>query len=153
MAQDYDEISWQWFMEGMVTKYLWEIQTTYSVVDGSNVSPEQWPTGVVIKLLETTHGQWLYWCIQVHDRVQGTQAILQKEELQKVAEAQQEMEYDGLLKEDHYLAEVNLDDLENSSCERQEYWLLAIRAAREAGLLWGVSQPNEGCNSLAQDGL
>jgi hypothetical protein len=88
LARDQDEIGWQRFMEGMVTNSLWEIQTTYSVVDGSNVFPKQWTTGVVIKLLETTHGQWLYWYIQVHDRVQGTQATLQKEELQKEIEAQ-----------------------------------------------------------------
>ena len=100
-----------------MTKGLQEIQTTYSVVDGSNVSPKQWTTRVVIKLLETTHGQWLYWCIQIHDKVQGTQAMLQKEELQEKIEAQQEMGYYGLLEEDQYLAEVNLDDLENSSCE------------------------------------
>jgi hypothetical protein len=151
MARDQDEIGWQRFMEGMVTKGLQEIQTTYSVVKGSDVSPEQWTTGVVIKLLETTHGQWLYWCIQVHDRVQGTQATLRKEELQNEIEAQQEMRYGGLLDEDQYLAEVNLDDLENSSGKRQEYWLFVIRAAWEAGSLQGVSQPNEGCNSLAQD--
>jgi hypothetical protein len=78
--------------------------------------------------------------------------MLQKEELQKEIEAQQESGYDGLLKEDQYLAEVNLDDLENSSGEQQEYWLVAMRAAQEAGLLWGVSQPNEDCNSLAQYG-
>jgi hypothetical protein len=80
MARDQDEIGWGRFMEGMVTKGLREIQTTYSVINESNVSPEQWTIGVVIKLLETTHGQWLYRCIQVHDRVQGTQATLQKEE-------------------------------------------------------------------------
>ncbi len=68
MAWDQDEIGWRWFMEGMVSKGLREIQTTYSAVDESNVSPEQWTTGVVVKLLEATHGQWLYRCIQVHDR-------------------------------------------------------------------------------------
>jgi hypothetical protein len=109
MACDQDEIGWQRFMEGMVTKGLQEIQTTYSLVDRSNVSPKQWTIGVVIKLLETTHSQWLYWCIQVHNRVQDTQAMLQKEELQKKIEAQQEMGYNGLLEEDQYLAEVNLD--------------------------------------------
>ncbi len=133
MARDQDEIGWRRFMEGMVSKGLREIQTTYSTFDGSNVSPKQWTTGVVIKLLETTHGQWLYWCIQVHDRVQGTQATLRKEELQKEIEAQQEMGYDGLLEEDQYLA------LETSSGERQEHWLVAIRAAREAKLLRGLS--------------
>jgi hypothetical protein len=152
MTRDQDEIYWQRFMEGMVTKGLQEIQMTYSVVDGSNVSPKQWTTGVIIKQLKITHSQWFYWYTQVHDRIQGTQATLQKEELQKEIEAQQEMGYDGLLKEDQYLAEVNLDDLENSSGEQQEYWLVVIPTAWEAGLLQGVSQPNKDHNSLARDG-
>jgi hypothetical protein len=33
-----------------VSKGLQEIQTTYSAIDGSNLSPEQWTTGVVVKL-------------------------------------------------------------------------------------------------------
>jgi hypothetical protein len=63
MARDQDEIGWRRFMEGMVTIGLRDIQTSYSMVNRSNVTPEQWTTGVVIKLLETTHSQWLYWCI------------------------------------------------------------------------------------------
>jgi hypothetical protein len=39
------------------------------------------------------------------------------------------MGYGGLLKEDEHFADVNLDDLENSSGERQEYWLVVICAA------------------------
>ncbi len=48
----------------------------------------------------------------------GTQATLWKEELQKEIEDQQELGYDGLLEEDQFLAEVNLEDMENSSGER-----------------------------------
>jgi hypothetical protein len=57
------------------------------------------------------------------------------------------MGYGGLLQEDQYLAEVNLEDVETSSGEQQEYWLVAIHAAREAGALRGVPQPVEGHNS------
>jgi hypothetical protein len=135
MAQDQDEIGWRRFMEGMVCRGLREIQETYLVIEGSNVSPEQWTMGLVTRLLEATHGQWLYRCVQIHDRVKGTQATQRKEEVQQEIEAQQEQGYEGLLEEDQYLAEVNLDNLESSSGERQEYWLVAIRAAREAGLL------------------
>ena len=74
MVADQDIIGWRRFMEGMVCKGLREIQSTYSAVNGSNVSPEQWTTGVVIKLLKATLGQWLYCCIQIHDRIKGTQA-------------------------------------------------------------------------------
>ncbi len=43
--------------------------------------------------------------------------------------------WDDLLEEDQYLAEINLEDLENTNGERQEYWLVAIRAARTASRL------------------
>ena len=50
-------------------------------------------------------------------------------------EQQQELGAVGLMDEDKYLLEVNLDDLNTSSGEGQEYWLLAIKAARAALLL------------------
>ena len=75
-------------MEGMVCQRLREIQAMYTSIKGSGVTPEQWTTGVVIKLLEATHGQWLYRCVQLHDRVQGTIATQRKEELQREIEDQ-----------------------------------------------------------------
>ncbi len=36
-------------------------------------------------------------------------------------EAQQDMGWEDLMEEDQYLAEVNLEDLEHTSGERQEY--------------------------------
>ena len=41
----------------------------------------------------------------------------------------------GLEEEDKFLLEINLEDLETTSGETQEYWLLAILAAREACIL------------------
>ncbi len=137
-------------MEGMVCQRLREIQATYTSIKGSGVMLEQWTTGVVIKLLEVTHSQWLYRCVQVHDRVQGTIATQWKEELQWEIEDEQEQGFDGLLEEDQYLEEVNLEDLGNTSGERQEYWLVAMRAAREASLLWGGTQ-NRGRTMAARD--
>ncbi len=52
-------------------------------------------------------------------------------------ESQQEMGMEGLMKEDQYLAEVNLEDLESTTGKRQEYWLIAIRAAWDASILQG----------------
>ncbi len=49
------------------------------------------------------------------------------------------MGMEGLMEEDQYLAEVNLEDLESTTGERQEYWLVAIYAARQAyyrGSIW-----------------
>jgi hypothetical protein len=144
MAKDQDNIGWRGFMEGMVYQRLREIQSMFTCIEGSRLTPEQWGRGVVTKLLEATHGQWLYRCAQVHDRVQGTLPTQHKEDLQREIEYQQEQGFDELLEEDRYLAEVNLEDLENSPGERQEYWLVAMQAAREAKLRQGYSQSNTG---------
>ena len=47
-------------------------------------------------------------------------------------EKQQELGTDSLEEVDKYPMEIKLEDLENTSGERQLYWLLAIRAARES---------------------
>ena len=39
-------------------------------------------------------------------------------------EKHQELGEEGLLEEDKFLLEVNLEDLETTNGERQEYWLL-----------------------------
>ena len=54
-----------------------------------------------------------------------------KEELQKEIQRQQELGDEGLDEKDKFLLEIKLEDLEGTSGEYQEYWLLAIRAARK----------------------
>jgi hypothetical protein len=139
VAEEQDTIGWRRFMEGMICHGLIGLQEIYTTVKG-NVTGEQWATGVIRKLPKTTHGQWLYCCVQVHDRISGIQATPQKEELQMAIEAQQDMGWEGLLEEDQYLAEVNLEDLKHTLGKRQEYWLVTIQAAREASRLQWLSQ-------------
>ena len=67
----------------------------------------------------------------VHDSVAGTLANADKERIQLEIDKQREMGDDGLLEEDQYLAEVNLEDLGNTNGMKQMYWLLAIQTARK----------------------
>jgi hypothetical protein len=135
MAVDQDAIGWRRFMEGMVCHRMRTIQRLYHFHAGTHLSPERWAKGLILKLLEATHGQWLYRNVQIHDSVAGTQATLRKEVIQREIEAQMEMGQAGLLDEDQWMLEVNLMDLETTSGEQEEYWLVAIRAAREAAIL------------------
>ncbi len=88
--------------------------------------------------------------MQVHDAIAGTCATtLRKELLQQEIKHQLELGATGLLQEDKYL---NLEDLETTLGERQEYWLLAINAAWEAKLLWvqqgTACRSQQVCNQL-----
>ena len=97
---------------------------------GSQLSLSAWAQGLIIKLLEVTCRQWLYRNVRVHDSTTGIQATAQKEEIQRWIEDQIELGEEGLHKSDHYLLEVNLEDLEHSLGEEQAYWLLQIEAAQ-----------------------
>jgi hypothetical protein len=99
------------------------------------MTPKRWAKGLVLKLLEATYGQWIYTNVQIHDSIAGTQATLRKDEIQQEIEGQMELGKAGLLEEDHCMVEVNLRDMETTSGEWEEYWLLAIRAAWEAAFL------------------
>jgi hypothetical protein len=90
-----------------------------------------------MRLLEITHRQRLYQCVQVHDKLCGTLITTWKEDLQRQIKEEIDKGWEDLLEEEEYLVEVNLEDLENTNRERQEYWLVAIRAAREASRLRG----------------
>jgi hypothetical protein len=135
MAKAQDSIGWRRFMEGMVCKEIRAIQTTYTALSRSHMSAERWTEELITKLLEVTHGQWLYRNIQVHDKDASTLTTLREEEMQMEIEEQEALGSDGLLDEDCYLGECNLGDLEDTSGIKETYWLFAIKAAWEAGRL------------------
>jgi hypothetical protein len=141
MARSQDSIGWRRFMEGMVCKEIRVLQSSYSSGTELCCNTANWGRDLVTRLLEVTHGQWLYRNVQVHDRISGTLATQREEELQIEIERQQELGTEGLLEEDCHLTECNLGDLEETSGISETYWLLAIQAAREAGRLEGLSRP------------
>jgi hypothetical protein len=122
-------------MEGMLSVELIELQKYALVEATSRLTIDKWAKELVIRLLEITHGQWLYRNVMVHDRTAGELASKRKEELRRGLEEQLELGEEGLEDEDKYLLEINLDDLGTSSGEDQTYWLLALEAAREARTL------------------
>jgi hypothetical protein len=56
---------------------------------------------------------------------------------------------EGLLEEDQYLVEVNLEDSERTTGKRQEYWLVVIRTAWEASILQGQHTARQQCRRTA----
>ena len=142
LAHSQDIIGWRRMMEGMISKEMITIQLRYASLAGSAYGIQKWASGPITKLLEITHGQWLYRNCVVHDRVTGVLAKMRKEELIIEIEKQRKLGDEGLLEEDQFLATINLDDMENTSGERLEYWLLAIRTARRAFLLRQQRQTN-----------
>ena len=140
MGRSQDKIGWRRFMEGMISKEIIPIQADYVEIGACKLTLEAWSQGLVTKLLEATHGQWLYRNVHVHDDIAGVAANARKEWNQQFIEDQLELGEEGLDEKDHYLLEVNLEDLEFTSGEEQHYWLLHIQAARQERALRGANQ-------------
>jgi hypothetical protein len=135
MACNQDAIGWQRFMESMIATQMREIQCQYHISEGTQTNPEQWAQGLILKLLEATHGQWLYWNVKIYDPVSGTHVTIRKEAIQKEIKEQMELGEAGLLEEDNWMLEVNPGDLESTSGEQEQHWLVAIKATWEAAMI------------------
>ena len=129
-------------MMGMVSTKLLPIQSLHLIESKSSANATRWITGLIAQLLQVVHAQWIYRCVLVHNRNTGTLISQHKEELIKEIECQLTLGADSLAEEDRFLLECNFDNLAMTAGEFQEYWLLAIRAAREASRL--RAEANEG---------
>ena len=58
-----------------------EIQSNFVDFGRCSLSLDIWAKGLVMKLLEITHGQWLYRNVQVHDAVSELEAVERNEDL------------------------------------------------------------------------
>jgi hypothetical protein len=117
---------------GMISNKLLPLQSAIGHNSKSSSNAMRWISGFITQLLQVTHTQWIHCCVLVHDRATGTLIPTHKEELLKEIEHQLLLGADGLDEQDWFLLECNFDELATTSGEHQEYWLLAIQAAREA---------------------
>jgi len=123
-------IGWQTTMEGMISKELLMLAHSEVLHSSSRISQEEWARGLICKLFEATHGIWIYRNMTMHDKISGLVATKGKEQLLQEIELQIERGGEGLAEHDKWMLEIDLDRLENSSGERESYWLLAIQTAR-----------------------
>ncbi len=122
-------------MMGMVSAKLFSIQESHLRLCAPHRSPERWAIGLVMQLLQVIHAQWIYRYLLVHNRTSGIIINLHKTKLLEEIANQLSMGTENLMEDDKYLLECSLLDLATTNGEQQEYWLLAIKAARKAGII------------------
>jgi hypothetical protein len=64
----------------MISKEITGIQQQYYALNGIQMSLEKWSSGLITRLLEIMHGQWIHQHFIVHDPVSGIIATAKKEE-------------------------------------------------------------------------
>ena len=132
-----DRIGWRHFTEGKVSKTLRQYQERFLgvtiVAQRTRLTIDSWMKGLVTKLLEMTHSQWIFRCITKHHSTNGTNVLNTKKEVFREIESQLEMGLEALPPEKQWLLEIDPFRLRDMSLPDQQYWLWAVEAAREAG--------------------
>ena len=78
LVQSMDQIGWRRYMEGMISSEALVIKAECVDLGVCSLFLDNWAKGLAIKLLEATHGQWIYRNILVHDTVSGLKAAESK---------------------------------------------------------------------------
>ena len=117
-------------MEGMLSRELLLLEHEEVLEPHSTLSQSVWLRSLVRKLLEATHGIWIYRNLAMHHSTSGLLATHEKEQLIQEIETQIERGGDGLAEHDKWMLEIDIDKLDTSSGERESYWLLAIQTTR-----------------------
>jgi hypothetical protein len=136
-------IEWGHYVMGMVSKQIAEIQSAYFLRCNSLQPATSWIVGLITQLLKVTHPQWIYRCVLGHYQNTGMLISAYKEDLLKEIEHQLSLGPDGLKEGDRFLLECNFDELAMTNGVHQEYWLLALQAAREACRLHALMDGSE----------
>ena len=128
--QSQSHIGWRHMMEGMISRELLLIHQQDILLPWCRLSVLGWVQTLIRKLIEATHGVWIYRNLTIHDKISGLVATKGKEQLLQAIEQQIELGGENLGEDDKWMLEINSEELETSSGERECYWLIAIQSAR-----------------------
>ena len=74
-AKTQDQIGWRHFLEGMVSKHLYNLAVMEDFQERCKLTEDKWVKQLIQKLLELTHGMWIYRNLTIHDSAKGVLAV------------------------------------------------------------------------------
>jgi len=134
VAVGQDRIGWHHFLEGKITGHFRGMQQLYLKSRPSRINADDWVKQFIYKLVKITHAQWIFWNLTLHDRQYGHLAMLRRETLAEEMERLHALAPEEVPEESRFLLDFDPEDLAEGDISTQEHWILAMRAARIAGM-------------------
>ena len=132
LAVSQDLIGWREFTEGHISTHFYVIQSFHLSMSGSLLNGEDWVKHFISKLLQITHGQWIFRNISLHDMTRGYLHNKKAGELLQIINEFSEVAPEEIPEDSRFLLEINFTELTKSHLEHQTYWTLAMDAAVKA---------------------
>jgi hypothetical protein len=128
-----DTIGWVEFLHGKVSVKIATIQEIHCTLSSCCMTGNDWMKHFIANLIQVSHSQWLYRNFILHNKTRGYLRLQHKKEVLKELDHLMDTNLDEIPQGSQYLLEMDFTSLYNASFERQSYWVLAMKVARQAG--------------------
>ena len=142
VATDIDLIGWTDLLHGRIPVSLTRFQQNYCASIGSRMNGSDWAKTFVLKLLDISHGQWMYRNFSLHNKCRGHLKLSHQAEVLTEIAILSESRPEDIPPESRFLLEVETATLDKQTLARQEYWVAAMKAALKAGRRCRSGQPS-----------
>ena len=132
LAKDHDNIGWQNFTEGRISKLYVEYQQSYyKTLKDCRRNATTWAVGLIENIFRIVHHQWTWQNKKLHFcRHPGAETAFEYEQTMEQIINQLEMtDPEDLLPEDLYLLDVNPKDLAKSTRDNRQSWQTNLKTA------------------------
>lgn len=133
VASGIDSIGWDDLLHGRIPISLLTFQHSYCASLGNRMNGADWAKAFVIKLLDISHGQWMYRNFSLHNKNRGHLQLSHQAEVLSEIAILAESRPEDIPPESRFLLELETATLDLQSLARQEYWVAAMKAALKAG--------------------
>jgi hypothetical protein len=149
VAASQDLIPWKDFMEGKLSKEIFNLQRLSLACSPSRLSIVDWAKRLISQVLQISHAQWIFRNVSLHDNKTGYLCNEQRREVLAEVDRLSQLDPRQIPESSRYLLEIDFSSFKNENIVDQSYWLFAMRAAKKAGRRVAM-QPSQTPISTAQ---
>jgi 2-iminoacetate synthase ThiH len=100
----------------------------------SRINGDDWIKQFIYILIKISHTHWIFRNLTLHDRQIGHLAKLPRNTLAEELERLHSLSPEDVPEEIRFLLDFDIDDLAEGDISAQKHWILAMQAARKAGM-------------------
>jgi hypothetical protein len=131
-AAEQDEIGWQNFVEGKISRSWGILQLQHYQDQHSKRTVNKWTSGLVTQLLELTHSMWIHRNRVLHAVDEQGLPLQQAAELEAAIHEEFRQGIAGLARKDHHFIRRGRDDVMSMTVVDKRGWLRGIQLARDS---------------------
>ncbi len=143
-AASQDLIGWTEFLHGKISVDIEFIQHIHCTLSLCRITGSDWMKAMSSHLMQASHCQWIFQNFTLHDEQWGYLCLKHCKDLQQELDKLIDTPSDDIPEESRYLLELDYSKQYNASFEQQSYWVLAMKAARQAGRQASASTQHRG---------